>query len=89
MIYGVACDSEGFVIGLDPNEELISDGLGTASSFFSLKSLQTLKLIVNNFSFVIPSGFNKLVMLDNLNLSYASFVGQIPIEIPRLFEMIQ
>ncbi|XP_058729117.1 receptor-like protein 7 [Vicia villosa] len=85
---GVNCDSEGFVIGLDLSEESISGGFDTASSLFSLQHLQKLNLAVNNFSSVIPSGFKKLVMLDYLNLSYASFVGQIPIEISQLTRLV-
>ncbi|CAL5210895.1 unnamed protein product [Lathyrus oleraceus] len=85
---GVACDSEGFVIGLDLREESISGGFDTASSLFSLQHLQKLNLAVNNFNSVIPSGFNKLVMLDYLNLSYAGFVGQIPIEISQLTRLV-
>ncbi|KAL5072931.1 hypothetical protein RYX36_011915 [Vicia faba] len=85
---GVACDSEGFIIGLDLSEESISGGFDTASSLFSLQHLQKLNLAVNNFSSVIPSGFNKLEMLNYLNLSYASFVGQIPIEISQLTRLV-
>ncbi|KEH28923.1 verticillium wilt disease resistance protein [Medicago truncatula] len=85
---GVACDSKGFVVGLDLSEESISGGFDNASSLFSLQHLQKLNLAANNFNSVIPSGFNKLVMLSYLNLSYANFVGQIPIEISQLTRLV-
>ena len=85
---GVACDSKGFVIGLDLSEESISGGFDNRSSLFSLQHLQKLNLAANNFNSVIPSGFNKLMMLSYLSLSYASFVGQIPIEISQLTRLV-
>src|ERR1043165_5838339 len=55
---GVACDSEGFVVGRDLSDESISGGFDSTSSLFSLQHLQKLNLSVNNFGSVIPSGFN-------------------------------
>jgi hypothetical protein len=72
---GVTCDSEGQVIGLDLSEEYISDGFDNSSSLFSLKHLHKLNLAYNLFEIVIPSGFNKLAMLNYLNFSHASFQG--------------
>ena len=85
---GVDCDNNGFVIGLDLSGELISGGFDNRSSLFSLQSLQKLNLASNYFNSVIPSGFNKLVMLSYLNLSYANFVGQIPVEISQLTRLV-
>ncbi|CAK8574896.1 unnamed protein product [Lathyrus sativus] len=85
---GVSCDNKGFVIGLDLSEESISGGFDNASSLFSLQHLQNLNLAANNFNSPIPSGFDKLVMLNYLNLSYASFMGQIPIEISQLTRLV-
>ncbi|KAK2379018.1 receptor protein [Trifolium repens] len=77
---GVTCDGEGQVIGLDLSGEYFFGGFDNTSSLFSLQHLQKLNLAYNNFISVIPSGFNKLVMLNYLNFSYASFVGKIPID---------
>ncbi|RHN58907.1 putative leucine-rich repeat-containing, plant-type, leucine-rich repeat domain, L [Medicago truncatula] len=85
---GVSCDSKGHVIGLDFIAEDISDGFDNSSSLFSLHHLQKLNLADNNFNSVIPSGFNKLVMLNYLNLSYANFVGHISIEISQLTRLV-
>ena len=85
---GVTCDGEGQVIGLDLSGEYISGGFENTSSLFSLQHLQKLNLAANNFNSAIPSGFNKLVMLNYLNLSYASFVGQIPIDVSQLTRLV-
>ena len=85
---GVDCDNNGFVIRLDLSEESITGGFDNKSSLFSLQNLQKLNLASNNFNSVIPSGFNKLVMLSYLNLSYAAFEGQIPIEISQLTKLV-
>ncbi|KAK2432770.1 receptor protein [Trifolium repens] len=81
---GVKCDSKGFVIGLDLSEESISGGFDNSSCLFSLQHLPKLNLADNNFNSLIPSGFRKLEKLRYLNLSYASFIGKIPIEISQL-----
>ncbi|XP_024636146.1 receptor like protein 23 [Medicago truncatula] len=81
-------NSEGQVIGLDLSEEDISDGFDNSSSLFSLEHLQKLNLAYNLFETVIPSGFNKLVMLNYLNFSHSSFKGEIPVEISNLTNLI-
>lgn len=47
-----------------------------------------LNLANNNFNSSIPSGFGKLKKLTYLNMSEASFVGQIPIEISHLTRLV-
>jgi Leucine-rich repeat (LRR) protein len=85
---GVTCH-EGRVIGLDLTNESISGGLDDSSSLFSLQHLQSLSLAYNDFNYSqIPSQFDKLVNLSYLNLSYASFAGQIPIAISRLTRLV-
>ncbi|KAJ1419306.1 Leucine-rich repeat [Sesbania bispinosa] len=86
---GVTCDNEGRVIGLDLSEESIFGGLENSTSLFSLQHLQKLNLADNDFNFVIPpSGFSKLLKLTYLNLSFARFGGQIPIEISHLTRLV-
>ncbi|XP_062171110.1 receptor-like protein 43, partial [Alnus glutinosa] len=74
---GVTCH-EGHVIGLDLTSESISGGLDDSSSLFSLQYLQSLDLAYNDFnSSQIPSKFDKLTNLSDLNLANAGFAGQI------------
>jgi Leucine-rich repeat (LRR) protein len=74
---GVTCH-EGRVIGLDLTSESISGGLDDSSSLFSLQYLQSLDLAYNDFnSSQIPSKFDKLTNLSDLNLANAGFAGQI------------
>ncbi|XP_062171104.1 receptor-like protein 6 [Alnus glutinosa] len=85
---GVTCH-EGRVIGLDLTNESISGGLDDTSSLFSLQHLQSLSLAYNDFNYSqIPSQFDKLANLSYLNLSYANFVGQIPIAISHLTRLV-
>ncbi|WVZ17760.1 hypothetical protein V8G54_010742 [Vigna mungo] len=85
---GVSCDKDGHVTSLDLSGELITGGFGNSSSLFSLQHLHKLNLAYNNFSSVIPSGFNKLENLTYLNLSYAGFQGQIPKEISQMTRLV-
>ncbi|XP_022640763.1 receptor-like protein 12 [Vigna radiata var. radiata] len=85
---GVSCDKEGHVTSLDLSGELITGGFGNSSSLFSLQHLHKLNLAFNNFSSVIPFGFNKLENLTYLNLSCAGFLGQIPIEISQMTRLV-
>ncbi|KAK7260599.1 hypothetical protein RIF29_26788 [Crotalaria pallida] len=85
---GVTCNQEGHVTGIDLSGQRISGGLDSSSSLFGLQHLQVLSLASNNFSSVIPYGFNKLKNLSYLNLSSAGFVGQIPIEISQLTRLV-
>ncbi|RDX84880.1 Receptor-like protein 12, partial [Mucuna pruriens] len=81
---GVSCDQKGYVTGLDLSGESISAGFDNSSVLFTLQHLHKLNLADNNFSSLIPSGFNKLDKLTYLNLSNAGFVGQIPIQISQI-----
>ncbi|XP_057458080.1 receptor-like protein 7 [Lotus japonicus] len=85
---GVSCDDGGHVIGLDLSGESIIGGFDNSSILFSFQHLQKLNLAVNNFNSAIPSGFNKLDKLTYLNMSYAGFAGQIPIEISLLTRLV-
>ncbi|TYJ51001.1 hypothetical protein E1A91_A01G248600v1 [Gossypium mustelinum] len=81
---GVSCDAGGHVIGLDLSDRAISSPIDNSSSLFRLQHLQQLNLAFNRFEQVFPAGFDKLENLSYLNLSYAGFTGQIPIEISHL-----
>lgn len=82
------CNNDGHVIGLNLSSESIS-GIHNSSSLFDLQYLQRLNLAYNNFDFTeIPPGFDKLTSLTYLNLSFANFAGQIPIEISRLTRLV-
>ncbi|KAG2690921.1 hypothetical protein I3760_09G212800 [Carya illinoinensis] len=88
---GVTC-SEGRVIGLDLSSEAISDRLDS-SSLFGLQYLQNLSLANNYFglqnsTYEVPSKLDRLTNLIYLNLSDASFGGQIPIAISRLTRLV-
>ncbi|XP_057512809.1 receptor-like protein 7 [Actinidia eriantha] len=81
---GVNCDQEGHVIGLDLNSEGITGGINQ-SSLFSLLFLESLNLANNSFQLEqIPPSFHNLTSLRYLNLSFAGFSGQIPIELSLL-----
>ncbi|KAL2337719.1 hypothetical protein Fmac_012165 [Flemingia macrophylla] len=85
---GVTCDEEGRVTGLDLSRESLFSGFDDSCAVFSLQHLQKLSFAKNNFNSMIPSGLNKLEKLTYLNLSYAGFVGQIPIEISQLTRLV-
>ncbi|KAL3753563.1 hypothetical protein ACJRO7_000899 [Eucalyptus globulus] len=81
---GVTCE-DGLVVGLDLSSESISGGINGSSSLFKLEFLRSLNLAFNDFkSIAIPLGLANLSRLENLNLSYAGFAGQIPAELSRL-----
>ncbi|XP_030939875.1 receptor-like protein 7 [Quercus lobata] len=85
---GVTCNG-GLVVGLNLANESISDGLDNSSSLFCLQYLQNLNLADNELvDSPIPPEFGNLTNLRYLNLSYASFGGQIPIEISRLTRLV-
>ncbi|KAG5071010.1 hypothetical protein JHK86_006221 [Glycine max] len=86
--WGVTCDEESHVIGLDLSRESISGGFDNSSSLFGLQHLQNLNLSFNNFNSVIPSSINKLENLTYLNLAYAGFWGKIPMEISQLSRLV-
>ncbi|KAL4598621.1 hypothetical protein ACB092_11G071300 [Castanea dentata] len=85
---GVTC-REGRVVGVNLDNESIYGGLDSSSSLFRLHYLQYLSLAYNNFNnSCIPLEFGNLTNLSYLNLSYAGFAGQIPIEISRLTRLV-
>uniref|UniRef100_A0A2N9FVU3 Leucine-rich repeat-containing N-terminal plant-type domain-containing protein n=1 Tax=Fagus sylvatica TaxID=28930 RepID=A0A2N9FVU3_FAGSY len=86
---GVTCSDVGHVVGVNLDSESISGGLHNSSSLFRLQYLQSLSLSDNSFdSSQIPPEFGNLTNLSYLNLSWAGFTGQIPIEISRLTRLI-
>ncbi|XP_021827851.1 receptor-like protein 12, partial [Prunus avium] len=85
---GVCC-KDGCVSHLDLSSESISGGLDNSSALFDLQYIENLNLAYNNFNNAqIPSEFDKLTRLSNLNLSNARFAGQVPIEISNLTRLV-
>lgn len=86
---GVECDGDGRVIGLQLEEETISGGTEIWDNLFRLGYLEKLNLAYNYFTNIdIPKGLKNLTNLRHLNLSYAGFAGQVPIEILRLRNLV-
>ncbi|CAL4899322.1 unnamed protein product [Urochloa decumbens] len=87
---GVVCDNvSGHVTVLDlSGRSLYSYSLDGA--LFNLTSLQRLDLSMNDFggSRIPAVGFERLLVLTHLNLSYSGFYGQIPIGIGKLTSLI-
>uniref|UniRef100_A0A1S4BTD0 Receptor-like protein 12 n=1 Tax=Nicotiana tabacum TaxID=4097 RepID=A0A1S4BTD0_TOBAC len=82
---GVSCDQEGHVLVLELDDETISGGVENSTSLFDLKYLEKLNLAYNYlYSTQIPKEIYQLTNLKYLNLSYAGFEGQIPMELSRL-----
>ncbi|KAG2686051.1 hypothetical protein I3760_10G157800 [Carya illinoinensis] len=90
LVFDIALSTKlGRVTGLDLSEESISGGLGNSSTLFGLQHLQNLNLAKNRFdSSHIPTQLKKLKNLSYLNLSYAGFAGQIPIQISYLTRLV-
>ncbi|CAL9002863.1 unnamed protein product [Prunus brigantina] len=85
---GVFC-KDGCVSHLNLSSESISGGLDNSSALFGLQHIENLNLAYNNFNNTqIPSEFDKLTGLSNLNLSNAGFAGQVPIEISNLTRLV-
>lgn len=84
---GVTCN-DGRVVGLHLSDKAITGGLTQNSSLFNLRFLESLDLSFNYFGVPIPSNFGKLTSLRYLNLSNSGFVGQIPIEISHLKNLV-
>ncbi|GAU38160.1 hypothetical protein TSUD_263850 [Trifolium subterraneum] len=84
---GVTCDKDGHIIGLDLSYVIISGGINSSSSLFSLQHLQILYLSGINFNSSIPSGFrlvqNLIISsnLDVLDLRNNQLLGSIPQDI--------
>ncbi|GMN40379.1 hypothetical protein TIFTF001_009602 [Ficus carica] len=70
------------------SDKAITGGLTQNSSLFNLRFLESLDLSFNYFGVPIPSNFGKLTSLRYLNLSNSGFVGQIPIEISHLKNLV-
>ncbi|XP_039173549.1 receptor-like protein 43 [Eucalyptus grandis] len=84
---GVTCE-DSLVVGLDLSNESISGGINGSSSLFKLEFLRSLNLAFNDFdSSAIPFGLANLSRLVHLNLSYAGFAGQIPVDLSRLTKL--
>jgi len=87
---GVTCDMAfGRVISLDLSEfNLLSRRLDPA--LFNLTSLRNLSLASNNFNGALlpASGFERLMDIIHLNISYTYFWGQIPIGIASLKNLV-
>ncbi|XP_049401055.1 receptor-like protein 7 isoform X1 [Solanum stenotomum] len=85
---GVSCDEEGHVLALELDDEAISGGIEKSSSLFHLRYLEKLNLAYNGlYPVPIPREIYKLANLMYLNLSHASFNGQIPMELSRLIKL--
>ncbi|KAK8960104.1 hypothetical protein KSP40_PGU007106 [Platanthera guangdongensis] len=86
---GVLCESgSGNVVVLDLSYQRISGMID--SSLFNLTSLRVLNLAYNLFDeSPIPSfGWERLENLTHLNLSNTGFVGQVPVSIARLKNLV-
>ncbi|XP_049374819.1 receptor-like protein 7 [Solanum verrucosum] len=85
---GVSCDEEGHVLALELDDEAISGGIEKLSSLFHLQYLEKLNLAYYGlYPVPIPREIYKLANLMYLNLSHASFNGQIPMELSRLIKL--
>ncbi|KAK9144272.1 hypothetical protein Sjap_004175 [Stephania japonica] len=86
---GVTCDDFGFVIGLNVSDSGIVGNINSSNTLFNLYHLQNINLAFNDFnSSSIPAAFSHLQRLTHLNLSAASFSGQIPLEITHLKHLV-
>ncbi|XP_020102553.1 receptor-like protein 12 [Ananas comosus] len=88
---GVACDPvSARVTFLDLSSRGISGKIVSTSALFNLTSLHYLNLAWNQFDpITLPaSGFERLSNLTHLNLSNAGFIGQVPIGIAHLTNLI-
>ncbi|KAG6402270.1 hypothetical protein SASPL_139147 [Salvia splendens] len=87
--YGVECDGAGNVVSLQLDHEAISGGIGDSSSLFKLMHLQKLNLAYNKFNLSpIPKGIHNLTYLILLNLSFAGFGGQVPVELSFMRRLV-
>ncbi|GAB4840621.1 hypothetical protein Ancab_039646 [Ancistrocladus abbreviatus] len=87
---GITCDEEtGHVIGLDLSSSYLHGSINSNSTIFDLVHLQTLNLANNDFGYsLIPIKIGCLLNLKHLNLSSASFFGQVPIAISNLSKLL-
>ncbi|CAM8925793.1 unnamed protein product [Rhodiola kirilowii] len=87
---GVACSKNGYVTGLDLSYECIERGLNNSSPLFELQYLTNLNLAGNILQWRadMSSGFERLVNLMHLNMSFSSFSGRFLIEISNLTRLV-
>ena len=87
---GVKCDkTRRYVIGLDLSSSGLQGTNPSNSSLFLLPHLQQLNLAFNNFSLSqISSGFGQFARLKYLNLSYSQCLGQVPLELSNLSNLV-
>ncbi|KAD3066673.1 hypothetical protein E3N88_34553 [Mikania micrantha] len=85
---GVECRS-GHVIGLDLSSSFLYGPIYYNNSLFNLIHLRTLNLADNDFRLSqIPSGIDRFERLENLNLSYSFFSGEVPKQISHLRNIV-
>ncbi|KAL0907577.1 hypothetical protein M5K25_021994 [Dendrobium thyrsiflorum] len=84
---GVTCAESGRITGLNLSSRFISGTIDPG--LFNLTSLDTLNFANNRFDGIpIPdSGWDRLVNLSSLDLSFAGFVGKVPASISRLTKL--
>ncbi|XP_016447491.2 receptor-like protein Cf-9 [Nicotiana tabacum] len=85
---GVICDEmTGHVIELDLSCSNLVGKIDSNSSLFNLSHLQKLNLSRNFLPSLISPKFGRFLSLTHLDLSYSSFLGQIPSEISHLSKL--
>ncbi|XVF04093.1 hypothetical protein REPUB_Repub05bG0052000 [Reevesia pubescens] len=87
---GVTCHNiKGQVIGLDLSCSWLYGSFPSNSSLFYLPHLQRLNLAFNDFNnSKMSSEFGRFASLVYLNLSYTSFVGQVPSQLSHLPKLV-
>uniref|UniRef100_A0A7N0TAG3 Verticillium wilt resistance-like protein n=1 Tax=Kalanchoe fedtschenkoi TaxID=63787 RepID=A0A7N0TAG3_KALFE len=87
---GVTCSPNGYVTGLDLSSEgtYIELKLNYSSPLFDLHYLTSLNLAGSKFHSSTSAGFERLVNLMHLNLSYSLITGPFPIEISNLTRLV-
>ena len=83
--HGVTTDSNGSVIELDLNRNLLSGYIPTGLG--SLPHLEILRMSGNNLEGPIPAALSNLSALTNLELDNNNLVGSIPAELGKLLNL--
>ncbi|KAF8080834.1 hypothetical protein N665_0920s0017 [Sinapis alba] len=82
---GITCDPKtGKVVELDLRNCNLNGPLGFNSSLFRLEHLQSLVLVNNNISGLLPDSIGNLKYLTVLNLGGSKFFGKVPSSIGNL-----
>ena len=77
------------MIGLDLSCSWLNGTIPSNSTLFLLPHLQQLNLASNYFNYsLISSGFGRFAGLRYLNLSHSVFVGQVPIDLSHLSQLV-